>query len=174
MRLALRTIITLALAVLVIAVAIPWQPVDIILVAILGIAHIHGERAALWGAIMLGLVLDLFSAAPFGLLLAAYPAILGALYLLGHYVVTNRSLWSLVANAIVGTLLLHGGAHWGETASVFLSRQHFAIDIAHHLPSALVTNTVALVLWIVARNYLVRRYESRFLRRGEIVKTYSP
>lgn len=173
MRFVFRHLVILALAVSGIAVAIPWQPDDIILVVLLGVAHIHGERQALWSAIILGLAADLFSAAPYGMLLLVYPIILGVRFILGNSVITNRSTWSLAAYAVVGTLLLHGGVYLGETLSVFLSRQRFTIDMAPHMVSALITNTAVLVLWVYFRNYFVRRYESRFLRRGAALKLYT-
>lgn len=84
-----------------------WADLNLILVAIIIAAMIITPEKLLWLAVVAGLVLDLYSALPFGLLtILAIGVAVGASVLLST-VFTNRSLYTLIVLVLIITVGYH-------------------------------------------------------------------
>lgn len=85
--------------------------VNLTLIFLLLLLFLGRSSLALWLILPIGFLLELFSAAPFGLLIASFLIAIGLARLLFNYFFTNRSLPALLALCLCGTLI-HYLAFW--------------------------------------------------------------
>lgn len=151
-----------------------WQGIDVYLVVLLAALGLTNTRTALPVAIFFGLVSDLFAATPFGTFLVIFPVTLGVIHAANLYVLTNYSFGAMVARVALATVFLHVAIALVRIAAIFLSRDPgyataLNVPFLHMTLIAIMWNIGATIVGVYIYQRLVRRYESRFLRRQRIV-----
>jgi hypothetical protein len=82
----------------------PFRSMHVVLAALFGLCILFGSQKALWLSLAFGFCMELFSTAPFGLVLGALYSSVLVVSLLLTRVFTNRSLFIILICGFVGTL----------------------------------------------------------------------
>lgn len=165
------TIILLSAVQLSIIKALPYPlaALNLFVVSLVFILLLAGWRSALWWSFGLGLVLDLYSFAPFGINLLSLAITLFAVNFLLTNFLTNRSLYTVV--------ILSGAAYLVYEITVFVLYLSLAFWADDHLPQVfdlnffssqlfgLLLNLLVTILLFYFLNFISRRYLPFFLIR---------
>lgn len=121
-----------------------------------------------WLALLAGLFLDLFSAAPFGLLTASLLLGLSGAHFLFSYFFTNRSLPALLTLGLCGTLLFHLIFAILNLMTMIKTDINFSYSLGDYSVitlKAMFYNTILLFLIYIVANRFSRQLKTIFLIR---------
>lgn len=144
---------------------IAWLNINALLLLGVLLLFTTDPRWALATLVGGGLILDLYSALPFGLFAVIGLLTILVLSLLLAHVITNRSLYGLLVMTAVGTLVYHGLFLIGSGLLYSIGWTEFAPTFGywHNVVEQLVMHSVivGVVFWPI--NALSRRFKPMFL-----------
>lgn len=141
---------------------------QIFLVIFLFLLFVSRPVPAFWLALLAGFFLELFSAAPFGLLAGSLLLSLAGAYFLFTFFFTNRSLPALLALGLCGTLLfrlIFGILNLAAMIKIDTNFSHSLNDYFIITLREMLYNTILLFLIFIVANHFSRRLKTIFLIR---------
>lgn len=140
--------------------------INLILTILLFLIFFSRFSLALWLALLGGLLLELFNAAPFGVLTAALLISLSLSSLLFNYFFTNRSLPALLALGLCGTLIYHLIFFFLNLLFSLKLPLLFSLSISDFTPvllwSLLFNNLLLVIIFLIAGRFS-KKLKSVFL-----------